>query len=571
MPSNPLVFPDIPRAQLDLALDDLVSKARDVLATQDRLRALLRANQALVELLDLPEVLRRIIEAAVDLVGAQYGALGVISPSGGLEQFIHVGIPTDDAVTIGHLPEGHGLLGALIDDPHPIRLKHLHDDPRSTGFPAHHPAMDSFLGVPIRVRNTVFGNLYLSNQADGEFTAEDEELVQALAATAGFAIDNARLYDETKRRQAWSAASAEVTAAMLSTGYSDSLSILVSRVYTLADADVVTVVVPTGNPNEVVVSVARGLDEERLAGFTFAAAGTLAGSVLEGAQPRLVADGTGSTVVLADGRTMGPVMAVPLIPSGTPEGVMIVSRVLGSAPFTASDLELAADFAGQASVALELIKARGAQERMLLLEDRGRIARDLHDHVIQQLFGTGLELQNLAGSVGSPAAADRIMQSVTNLDTAIAQIRTAIFALSSQGSANRDTIRHKLIDLANDVAPGLKSTPAVSFAGPVDVVVTGALADDVLAVAREGLTNAAKHAGAQRTAVSLQVSAASVELTISDDGRGMPKSQRKSGLANLEVRAQVRGGTLSIQTGPAGTSLVWRVPSPVLDQDPGAR
>lgn len=562
MTDNPLSFADIPRGQLDLALDDLVARARDVLATQGRLRALLRANQAVVELLDLPEVLRRIIEAAVELVGAQYGALGVISPSGGLEQFIHVGIPVDDAIAIGHLPEGHGLLGALIDDPHPIRLSHISDDPRSSGFPAHHPPMDSFLGVPILVRNRVFGNLYLSNQADGNFSEEDEELVKALAATAGFAIENARLYDETKRRQAWSASSAEITAAMLSTEQSDSLAILVSRVHTLADADLVTVVVPSGEPDEVVVSVARGLDEQTLVGLRFAAGGSLAGSVLEGAQPRLVADGTGSTIVLSDGRTMGPVMAVPLIPSGTPEGVMIVSRVLGSAPFTPSDLEMAADFAGQASVALELIKARGAQERMLLLEDRGRIARDLHDHVIQQLFGTGLELQNLAGSVGSGTAADRIMQSVSNLDAAIAQIRTAIFALSSPTASNRDTIRHKLIDLANDVSAGLDTMPAVSFSGPVDLVIVDDLAEDVLAVAREGLTNAAKHSGARQTTVTLNALADAVELIVADDGRGMKVTGRKSGIDNLEVRATMRGGTFTITSDDTGTRLVWSVPSP---------
>ncbi len=562
MKNDPLSFPDIPRTQLDLVLDDLVARARDVRGTQGRLRALLRANQAVVEVLDLPEVLRRIAEAAVELVGAQYGALGVISPAGGLEQFIHVGIPADDAVAIGHLPEGHGLLGALIDDPHAIRLAHISDDPRSSGFPAHHPPMDSFLGVPILVRGRVFGNLYLSNQAEGTFSSEDEELVTALAATAGFAIENARLYDETKRRQAWSAASAEITAAMLSTEQSDSLAILVSRVHTLADAHLVTVVVPSGEPDEVVVSVARGFDEERLVGTRYSASGSLAGSVLEGVQPRLVADGTGSTLVLNDGRTMGPMMAVPLVSAGTAEGVMIVSRVLGSAPFTPSDLEMAADFAGQASIALELIKARGAQERMLLLEDRGRIARDLHDHVIQQLFGTGLELQNLAGSVGSAAASDRIMRSVSNLDAAIAQIRTAIFALSSPTASNRDTIRHKLIDLANDVSAGLERMPAVAFSGPVDLVVVDDLADDVLAVAREGLTNAAKHSGAQQTTVSLNATATTVELTVADNGKGMKDTGRKSGINNLEVRATLRGGTFTISSDDTGTRLVWSVPSP---------
>ncbi|HAM25798.1 MAG TPA: hypothetical protein DCP11_03615, partial [Microbacteriaceae bacterium] len=196
-----LTFPDEPRAELDRALSELVARAQEVLTTQGRLRALLRANQAVVEQLDLPVVLRRIVESAVGLVGAQYGALGVIAPQGGLEQFINVGMTPDEVTAIGHLPEGHGLLGALIDNPRPIRLQHLSEDPRAAGFPAEHPAMDSFLGVPVRVRDEVYGNLYLTNQSSGGFSKEDEELVTALAATAGFAIDNARLFAETRRRQ----------------------------------------------------------------------------------------------------------------------------------------------------------------------------------------------------------------------------------------------------------------------------------------------------------------------------------------------------------------------------------
>jgi GAF domain-containing protein len=181
-------FPDDSRAELDKALDDLMVRARDVLATQGRLRALLRANQAVIEHMELPLVLRRIVEAAVELVGAQYGALGVLSADGGLEQFINVGMSPELVHHIGHLPEGHGLLGALIDDPHPIRIPELSADPRSVGFPDGHPPMSSFLGVPIRVRDEVYGNLYLSNQASGEFSEDDEQLVTALAATAGIAI-----------------------------------------------------------------------------------------------------------------------------------------------------------------------------------------------------------------------------------------------------------------------------------------------------------------------------------------------------------------------------------------------
>jgi GAF domain-containing protein len=192
--TDDLSFPDLPRGELDIAIEDLVSRARQVQVTQGRLRALLKASQAVAEHLELPVVLTKIVEAAVELVGARYGALGVISRSGGLEQFITVGMSDEEVAAIGEPPAGHGLLGAVIDDPIPIRLKHLGDDSRSEGFPPNHPAMESFLGVPVRVRDEVYGNLYLSNSDSGEFSAEDEQLVGNLAATAGFAIDNARLF-----------------------------------------------------------------------------------------------------------------------------------------------------------------------------------------------------------------------------------------------------------------------------------------------------------------------------------------------------------------------------------------
>jgi signal transduction histidine kinase len=561
MSNDMLSFPDGPRSQLDKTLADLVEQAQDVMATQGRLRALLRANQAVVESLDLADVLRRIVEAAVELVGAQYGALGVVSPSGGLEQFIHVGMPDGEVEAIGHLPEGHGLLGALIDDPQAIRLEHISDDARSTGFPAHHPPMESFLGVPVRIRDRVFGNLYLSNQRDGAFSPEDEQLVGYLAATAGFAIENARLYAETKRRQAWAAASAEVTAAMLSSDDTAPLGILLSRVLKLADADLVHLAVKAAN-GDVTVSLAQGMGAEALIGQVFSGENTVASRVFEGGQPLLVNQGAGGDDRLADGRSYGPVMGLPLVSTDAVEGVLMISRFEGSHPFETADLEMAADFAGQGSVALELIKARAAQQRMVLLEDRGRIARDLHDHVIQQLFGTGLELQSVASTVTDASVSARLIQSVGNLDQAISQIRTAIFALSSPTAANRDTIRHRLIDLANELTIGLGKPPSVTFAGPVDLVIVDSLAEDVFAVVRESATNVIKHAHASSCTIRLETTADEVVLTVNDDGRGMSEPARRSGIANLEARALGRGGTCSIDSGPSGTTVTWTVPIP---------
>lgn len=252
-------------------------------------------------------------------------------------------------------------------------------------------------------------------------------------------------------------------------------------------------------------------------------------------------------------------MAFPLIASGKAEGVLLVARVAGGMRFDPSDLEMAADFAGQASLAMQLTRARASEERMLLLEDRGRIARDLHDHVIQQLFGTGLELQSVAGSIESPIERERILHSVATLDAAVTQIRTVIFALSASHSS-QDSVRHRILDLANDLTPGPQKSPTVGFSGPVDLVVTGDLADDVVAVTREALANAVKHAHADQMDVSLDVIDGMIRLVVTDNGRGITNTTRRSGLANLHARADARGGSFDVASGRDGTRLSWSVP-----------
>ncbi|MCU1543436.1 MAG: hypothetical protein JWM50_1301 [Microbacteriaceae bacterium] len=553
-------FPDETRSELDEALDVLVAKAKGVRATQGRLRALLRANQAVVQQLDLPVVLRRIVESAVELVRAEYGALGVVSPDGRLEQFITVGMPDELIAHIGHLPEGHGLLGALIDDPRTIRLPVLSDDSRSAGFPAGHPSMRSFLGVPIKVRDEVFGNLYLTNQESGLFSADDEQLVTALAATAGIAIDNARLYAETRRRQAWSAASAEITSTLLSAEHSDSVSTVATRVLDLAEADVVWMLLPTGDAGEFVIERARGADSEGVEGTTLRSSESSLRSMLGAEHPQLIADSGADAPVLRDGRTLGPMMVVPLVGPASAQGVLLVARISGASRFAVADLEMAADFAGQASVAMELAAARADRQRMVLLEDRGRIARDLHDHVIQQLFATGLQLHSIAGQAAARDVATDVVRTVANIDSSIAQIRTAIFALNVRDDEPRTTTRHRIIDLVNEMSPGFPSTPAVSFSGPVDLVVTDELADDVVAVTREALANVVKHAAARQTSIELSVGGGVLVLHVTDDGVGFEVGERRSGIANLEDRATRRGGVFSLESTTKGTCMSWSVP-----------
>ncbi|GAA1448896.1 GAF domain-containing sensor histidine kinase [Leifsonia poae] len=555
-----ITFPDAPRGELDRALQDLVERAREVMKTQGRLRALVRANQAVVSHLDLPTVLRTIIDAAVELVGARYGALGVIAQQGGLEQFIHVGMSPREVDQIGHLPEGHGLLGALIDDPRPIRLDDIAADSRSAGFPVGHPAMDSFLGVPIRVRDSVYGNLYLTNHIDGSFTHEDEQLVKALAGTAGFAIDNARLFAETEARQAWSAASAEVTSALLSGDAGDALVELVEHVERLTTSDLVCVLTAEPSAERVTVILARGRHGVGLDGAERPLDSVLLRGALESAQPQRVDALDGDAFSDADWRPGGAII-VPLPAAGAATSVLLAMRTRGAPGYSTFELERVADIAGQAGLAMELAAARADRQRMLLLEDRTRIARDLHDHVIQQLFAAGLDLQSIQAEAGRGRVADRIETTVGTLDAAITQIRTIIFALSHRADTdNANSLRHQLIDLADQLSPGLAQPATLAFSGPLDLVVDGEIADDVVAFVREALTNVARHAHAETAAVMVDATAGEVMVVIEDDGVGIGDATRRSGLRNGAERAERHGGTLEIDSDSHGTRLTWSVP-----------
>jgi len=252
---------------------------------------LLRATQVATGDLALPVVLQPIVEAARDLVGARYAALGVIAPDGGLAEFVHVGMPDDAVETIGHLPQGKGLLGALIDDPRPIRLRHIGEDPRSSGFPPGHPRMTSFLGVPIRIGDELFGNLYLTESARGQFSAEDEELTLALAATAAAAIDRARLYQAARTRGEWLQATAAITRRLLSVpvgepGERDGpLRLIAERAREIAQAELVSIVLPTPAGGQLRVEVAVGAGAAELCGRPVPVAGSLAGRAFSTAEP----------------------------------------------------------------------------------------------------------------------------------------------------------------------------------------------------------------------------------------------------------------------------------------------
>lgn len=365
-----------------------------------QLRRLLDAVMAVGSELSLPVILRRIIETTTELVDARYGALGVLDESRTLlSEFITVGIDDEAAKRIGHLPEGHGILGLLIVNPKPLRLPDLTAHPDSYGFPPNHPPMTSFLGVPILLRNEVFGNLYLTDKSDGDvFTDVDEELVVALAAAAALAIENARLHQHL--------------------------------------------------------------------------------------------------------------------------------------------------------------------QAVTLLEERDRIARDLHDDVIQRVFAAGLTLQSTAQMSTQPAVVQRLTQVVDDLDVTIQQVRNAIFQLNRRAS-DVPSVRSDIVAVCSEATPALGFDPLCQISGPIDSAVPDTVTGHLILALREALSNVARHANASRTDVRVSVDGERVRLEVTDDGDGADETAvgRGSGLVNLRDRAAFVGGTLAVTRQPTGgTRLVWEAP-----------
>ena len=554
-------IPAAPQLEFEAMLAQLVERADDMMQSQRRLRDLFRVGQVLSSSLDLPTVLRQIVETGAELIGARYAAMGVIGEEGRrLEQFIHVGMDTKTADEIGHLPEGKGLLGVLIDDPQPVRLARIGDDARSSGFPAHHPPMESFIGVPVRVREKVYGNLYLTDSINGEFSADDEALAEALAATAGVAINNARLYEDSTFRERWASSLANLSRTLLNEESQDPLDHFLDEVLALADADLVAIVLTDEKGKEVVIERAVGEKAAVVESWRFPIDETVAGQAISTGGPVLVTETTPDRV-LQDQLDLGSAMVIPFPTTDERGGALSINRNRERPPYTDRDLEMGISFAGHVGVALERRESRIAYRKVALMEDRSRIARDLHDHVIQRLFAAGLGLQATATSVDAEAA-KRITSTIAEIDGAIAQIRQSIFALDQPPESTGVSLRSRVLETVERVAEQLSQRPTVNFIGPVDLMVSGDLIDDVIAVINEGLANVVRHAEADHAAVQVSAVAGEVTVLVTDDGRGPGESPRLSGLRNMRDRAANRGGTFSISPGsPTGTRLQWTVPT----------
>ena len=562
----------LPHLRLDDLLAELQVRLQAVLGARDQMHGLLEAVVAIGAGLDLESTLRRIVETAVGLVDARYGALGVIGEGGKLADFIPVGLTEEQIAAIDHWPEGRGLLGLLIRDPHALRLADIGRHSESSGFPAGHPAMRSFLGVPVRVRDEVFGNLYLTDKRSGggEFTEDDEAVLIALGAAAGVAIENARLYEAARRQQQLIQASADVTTRLLSGADPDEvLADVTERVRELSAADLALLAVPDEDGRSLTITQAAGDGAEVVRGLVLPATHSLSGWVLASGEQAttedFAADDRAASAARGAMSQIGPAVVLPLGVPGNVRGVLTVGRTHGAAPFASDQSNVAAGFATQAGIALELAARRADAERLSLFEDRDRIARDLHDLVIQRLYATGMSLEGTMPMITRPEVRTRVSNAVDAMDVTIKDIRATIFALQARDQADRQPdLRTGIVSLVEEMTPLLGFAPSLRLGAGLRTHVAGEAADQVLAALREALSNAARHADASRIDVTVDVSADGVlTVQVTDDGIGITSDGHRSGLRNLARRAEKLGGELRLDpvrpdTDRPGTRLEWR-------------
>lgn len=548
-------------AQLRLRelLTEVQDRVEEIITGRDRIDGLVEAMLAVTSGLDLEVTLSTIVRTAIELVDARYGALGVRGDDHELTEFVYQGIDDETRALIGHLPEGRGVLGVLIDDPKPIRLDDIHRHPASVGFPPNHPPMRTFLGVPVRIRDEVFGNLYLTEKINGQpFSEDDEVLVEALAAAAGVAVENARLYQLSRDRQAWITATRDIGTALL--GGTDPATVfrmVADEALKLTGADRIVVAVPdseapAGEADALVVAATAGsattVDSIPLG----RAADDAVGAAFRDGTPhrldRLELDGSG-----------GPALVLPLRTVDTVAGVLVAVRADGARIFTSEQLDMAAAFADQAAVAWQLASSQRTVRELEILADRDRIARDLHDHVIQRLFAVGLSLQGTIPRAQSPEVRQRLGGTVDDLQAVIQEIRTAIFDLHG-AQAGTTRLRQRL----DEVIAQFADAPVhigTRFVGPLSVV-EATLADHAEAVLREAISNAVRHSGASELTVVVEV-ADDLSIEVSDNGCGIAAEVTESGLGNLRARASSAGGAFTVTDRPGGgTVLRWAAPLP---------
>lgn len=531
---------------------------------------LVEAGVLLASELSLPALLRRLVELAVRITGARYGALGVLGPEGRIVEFITVGLSDEQRAAIGPIPQGRGILGALIHDPQPLRLAHLREDPRSVGFPPNHPPMTTFLGAPVQARGKVFGNLYLTEKVGKRsFTSADEAAVLTLAAQAGVAVANAETYRELKDQERWLRGLHEITAAQLAGLPREVLwEATVRTARELSGADIAAVVLADdGEPSRLRVVAADGPDGERLRGCVLSAQRTAPPHGSPTNRPLLISASQDAPLrawFREAGVATAALMVVPLIIQDRSEGTILIGRASSDIEFTLKDLSRLESFAGQAALALAYSRAQAELRRLAVRDERNRIARDLHDEPVQALIYLARRLEGLASEPLVPGPAALQVQETRHLALAVVEgLRQLTEGLRSE------TLEHE------GLAPALQELGRQFTARnevPVQFRYRGEMrrwsADverAVLRVAQEALSNVERHAQAQRVWLDLTARASTVSLRIADDGVGfawpLPGDRKGLGLLGMSERVRLLGGGLWIRSRLGrGSLIVARVP-----------
>ncbi len=556
-----------------LRLRELLSEVKErvelIIDSRDRMDGLVEAMLTVTSGLDLDDTLRTIVRTATSLVDARYGALAVLGHDHQVTQFIDEGMDEITRERIGRLPAGHGVLGAVFTRPRPLRLDDLTQHPDSVGLPEGHPPMRTFLGVPVRIRNEIFGSLYLTEKAGGQpFTEDDDVLVQALAAAAGIAVDNARLYESARTRQAWIEATRDIATEFLKGTEPDQvLAQVVDHARTL-----------TGSHRSFLAGAASKDDEELIvtrwagpgaehAGLPALTENTALGEAFARRTPLRFDDAAAIDlgVVIPD---VGPALILPLCTPDSTLGVLVTVRPAGSAPYSDELVELTAAFTDQAALAMQLAGTQRRVRELDIIADRDRIARDLHDHVIQRLFAIGLTLQGAVPKAVVPEVRQRLSTVVNDLQEVVQEIRTSIFDL--HGGDGGTTLQHRLEQVLRRQTADTPVRASMQVTGPLSVI-EAELADHAEAVVREAVSNAVRHSGAETVAVEISVDD-DLTIVVTDNGWGIPNHVVRSGLRNLQQRAEKADGDFVVgpagrpedadREGMPGTRLCWSVPLP---------
>ena len=549
-----------------LRLRELLAEVQDrvdhIIERRDRLDGLVEAMLMVTAGLDLDRTLQTIVETATKLVDARYGALGIRGEGHQIVDFVLAGMGEAELAEIGRAPQGIGVLGVLLDDPKSIRLDEISNHPASVGFPPNHPPMHTFLGVPIRIREEIYGNLYLTEKAGGRpFSDDDEVLVEALAAAAGIAIDNARLYEQSRAQQAWIEATRDIATQLLAGDEPiHVLRRIASDVLRLSQAEGAFIATAAVTDTEdqaaaelVVVDAVGAASIPALAPKI--SADSVLGRAFAGQRPCRLAEIDDRAMIDQLMPDTGPAMVIPA--RANVAGIVVLLRRRGAPEFSKDQVDMMAAFTDQAAVAWQLAVSQRRMHELEVISERDRIARDLHDHVIQRLFAVGLTLQGAIPRARAPEVQQRLADIVDELQNVIQEIRTTIFDLHG-GNSGTTRLRQRISDaVAAFSRDGLRV--GVHFVGPLSVV-DAVLADHAEAVVLEAVSNAVRHAGARTISVTIRVED---ELTVevADDGCGIPPDITPSGLTNLCDRAGQLGGTMSVtDAAGGGTLLRWSVP-----------